>query len=435
MLVNSSIPRRTMITVEEAQARIAAQLGKGLPSEQVPLLGSLGRRLARDLVADQPIPHFSRSGVDGYAVRAQDTACAEPGRPAVLDVVETIACGQVPQASIGAGQAARIMTGAAVPAGADAVIMLEMTEAVVPAGSPPGTSTLVRVGKPAAPGDNVTAVGREAAAGELLLAAGTRIGAGEAAVLASLGCASVAVRKRPLVAVLATGTELLPVDTPSPLPVSGIRDSNSTMLAALAASAGADAELLRTASDRLEDVLPLVRQVMSSGDYDAIITSGGVSVGDYDVMVELFRQWDGELLFNKVQMRPGSPTSVGVWHNRLLFALSGNPSACMVGFELMVRPALLRMQGVEDPVNPGPNRFEAVWDGEIVKGTVYERYIRAKLRFEAGTVYVMPAGGNKSSDLISLSKAQCLVIVPPGGEGITPGSHVQVIGIEGCSLF
>jgi molybdopterin molybdotransferase len=420
-----------MITVQEAQAQIAACTKAVLPAEHVPLLGSLGRRLAQDVCADQPIPHFSRSGVDGYAVRAQDTVGAEPGRPAVLDVVEAIACGQVPQAIVGAGQAARIMTGAPVPVGADAVIMLEMTETVVPAGTPHGTHGLVRVGKPAAPGDNITAAGHEAAAGERLLAAGTRIGPGEAAVLASLGHASVAVRRRPRVAVLATGAELLPVDTPSPLPVSGIRDSNSTMLALLAASAGADAELLRTSSDRLGDVLPVIRQAMSSGEYDVILTSGGVSVGDYDVMVELFKQWDGKLLFNKVQMRPGSPTSVGLWHNRLLFALSGNPGACMVGFELMVRPALQQMQDEAFlSKTEQRNRFQAVWEGGIVKGTVYERYIRAKLRMEAGKVYVLPAGGNKSSDLISLKEAECLVIVPPGGEGIVPGSLVQVIRIQ-----
>lgn len=430
--MNRHIPSRTAVSVLEARRRIAAHVPAGLAVEHVPLLDSLGRRLAYDVCADQPVPHFRRSGVDGYAVRARDTAGAEPGRPAELDVTETIACGHVPQAPIGAGQAARIMTGAPVPEGADAVIMLEMTDALPPAAAQAPQGGRVRLGKPVAPGANVTPAGHEAAVGERLLAAGTRIGAGAVAVLAALGHARVAVWRRPRVAVLATGAELMPVATPSPLAEGRIRDSNSAMLAALALSAGAEAELLCAVSDRLEDVLPIIRQALTSGEYDAVITSGGVSVGDYDVMVELFQQWEGTLLFNKVQMRPGSPTTVGVWNDRLLFALSGNPGACMVGFELMVRPALLRMQGgdVIDGVRP----IQAILEGDAIKGIAYERFVRGQLRVVAGTLYVCPAGGNKSSDLLSLKDAQYLIVVPPGGEGIHPGSLVDVLAMGGSGI-
>ncbi|MFK7697522.1 gephyrin-like molybdotransferase Glp [Paenibacillus sp. HJGM_3] len=431
-----SAPHRTAIPVREAQRRIATHVPIGLAAEHVPLADAWGRRLARDVCADQPIPHFRRSGVDGYAVRASDTAGAASGRPAELDVTESIACGQVPQAPIGAGQAARIMTGAPLPEGADAVIMLEQTDAWgVPAADALAAGR-VRVGKPAAPGDNVTPAGREAAPGERLLAAGTRVGAGAIAVLAALGHARVAVWRRPRVAVLATGAELLPVAAPSPLAPGRIRDSNSAMLAALARSAGADAELLGPLDDRLDHVLPVVLEALAGGRYDAVLTSGGVSVGDYDVMTELLRHWDGVRLFDKVQMRPGSVTSVGVRDGRLLFALSGNPSACLVGFELLVRPALQQMQG--EPA-PGPDHrrhdeppAQAVLEGAPIPGIAFERYVRGRLRLEGGRAYARPAGGNKSSDLISLREAQCLIVVPPGGEGVRPGDLVEVHPIEGA---
>ncbi|WP_164821537.1 molybdopterin molybdotransferase MoeA, partial [Paenibacillus koleovorans] len=269
----------------------------------------------------------------------------------------------------------------------------------------------------------------------------TPLGAGELAVLASLGHARVAVRCRPRVAVLATGAELLPVDAPSPLAPGRIRDSNSAMLASLVAEAGGEAEQLQAVSDRLEDVLPVVRQALDSGEYDMLLTSGGVSVGDHDVMVDLFDTWGGRLLFNKVQMRPGSPTTAGCRNDRLLIALSGNPGACLVGFRLLVRPALQSLLGEPrataaqlslSSTHPGPPAplqlyEEAILDGAPIKGIALERYVRAKLRLNGGRVYAMPCAGNKSSDLLSLREAECLIVVPPGGEGVQPGAVVRII--------
>lgn len=408
--------RRDAIPVEEAMRRIAERIGfAGI--ERVPLAEAFGRRLAEPVFADAPLPHFRRSGLDGYAVRADDTAGASPSSPARLDIIESVPCGAMPRKAVAPGTAVRIMTGAAVPEGADAVVMLEMVETETKDGR-----SYALVSRPMNEGANITPIGGETAAGELLLGQGRVIGAGETAVLAAFGHSTVQIARSPKVAIIATGAELLPADSPSPLAPGRIRDSNSAMVAALVREAGGTPLLYGTVADDPGEAASIVLPAL--GETDVVVTTGGVSVGDYDVMTEFCRRWDGELLFHKVAMRPGSPTSAGIREGRPLFMLSGNPGACYVGFELFVRDALLRMQGASEPsLRP---ILAVLAEGEYA-GIAYRRYVRGFCIAGEGTVRAKPAGADKSSHLVSLPGTDCLIVIPPGGRGVKAGETVNVL--------
>ncbi|TVY05540.1 molybdopterin molybdotransferase MoeA [Paenibacillus cremeus] len=411
---------RDLIQLEEAQERVLRTV-RVQPAEQVRLEEAMGRRLAVEVSADHSVPHFRRAGVDGYAVRAEDTASATGGAAVSLEVLETIPCGTVPTQRLAPGQASRIMTGAVVPEGADAVVMVEMTDRQELAGKEAGL--VVEIRKAMAPGENITAVGQECGEGEKLLAAGTVIGPGEAAVLATFGYSMVPVFVRPRVAIFSTGAELLPVE--ETLAPGRIRNSNSYMLACQVRESGGEPSIMPILPDEVEQVQAELLAALSWADI--VITTGGVSVGDKDVLVELFERWDGELHFNKIAMRPGSPTSFGQWRGKPIFALSGNPGASYVGFELLVRPYLRKALGAVDPL---PQTGTAFLDAEYRKGSAYPRYVRGTSRVEAGQVKVRPAGRDKSSIMISIKDADCLICVPAGGRGAEQGELVRTISLQ-----
>ncbi|WP_079915072.1 gephyrin-like molybdotransferase Glp [Paenibacillus sp. 32352] len=409
---------RKAISVLEAQQAVL-QWVKHLEIEEVPLAQSFGRRLAAAVSAEQPIPHFRRSGVDGYAVHASDSTEASPDNPIALEVVERIFSGDVPERSVLPGQAARIMTGAVVPEGADAVIMLEMTEA---------REQQVHLRKRMMEGENITPVGQEVSQGTLLLHAGQAIGAGETAVLASFGYSSVPVFRKPRVAIFSTGSELLDVDMP--LEPGKIRNSNSYMLAYQVREAGGEPFIMPIMPD---DPAIVERELLALADQvDLILTTGGVSVGDKDVLVDLFERWDGQLLFNKVAMRPGSPTSAGVWRNKLLLALSGNPGACFVGFELFARPFLRGLLGCTSLYH---HEIEARLMTDYSKGSAYPRYVRGSLELRKGMIGVRPAGQDKSSIMVSIKDTDCLICIPAGGRGAAEGEKVKVLMLAGKPII
>ncbi|MEX2416062.1 MAG: gephyrin-like molybdotransferase Glp [Paenibacillaceae bacterium] len=409
--------QRETLTVAEAQSKIAPFIRR-TDEQLVNLPDSYGRYLARDIFATQDVPHFRRSGYDGYAVRAIDTQSASHDVPMKLRVIETIACGSVPKQTVTKNTAARIMTGAAVPEGADAVIMLEMTDC---AELPTGLDVHVKRGMKA--GDNITPVGQEIQQGTAVIASGSCIHAGTAALLATFGYMDVPVYQRPSVAIFATGSELLEVR--SPLENGKIRNSNSYMIAAQVTAAGGQPIIMDVLSD---DATAVKLAVLTALDqYDMVVTTGGVSVGDYDVMVDLFNSWDGRLLFNKIAMRPGSPTSVGVHNGKLLFALSGNPSAGFVGFELFVRPIIAGMMGANESF---PKMITASLAADFTKPSPYPRYVRGVYRMDKGTVWVEPIGPDKSSVMVSLLDATCLIVIPAGGRGLQHGDQVQSIVIR-----
>jgi molybdopterin molybdotransferase len=410
---------REIAAVQDAMARVMARVRAGA-AEAVPLEAAFGRHIAADLYADQPVPHFRRSGMDGYALRSAETAGATEAAPVRLEVAGTIPCGSVFEGRLLPGQAVRIMTGAAVPDEADAVVMFEQTEAVEADGR-----SYVAVQKEVTAGANISEVGLELKAGELLLEAGRLIGAGESALLAMFGLPVVTVYRRPRVAVFATGSELLRVQ--DPLVPGRIRNSNGYMLAAQVREAGAVPDLMESIPD---DVALAKKRILSALEqYDAVITTGGVSVGDFDILYDLTNEWDGELLFNKVAMRPGSPTTVGVREDKLLFALSGNPGACFVGFELFVRPALRAMQGAQSPL---PVEYKARLLTDYLKTDKFTKFLRGVHRVAAdGTLSVEPVGIDASSITVSVRDSDCLIVVPPALEPLRAGQIVAVIPLSG----
>jgi len=404
--------KRTALQPELARKLILNEV-KRLPIERVPLLEAWGRRLGEPIVAAHPLPPFRRSGMDGYAVCAADLVEASPERPAVLTVLESLPSGVVPRYPVTQGHASRIMTGGMLPDGADAVVMLEMTAVSEREGKP-----VVMIGKHVPSGSNIAAIGCEIQAGETLLPAGRTIGVGETALLAAYGFAEVPVMKRPRVAIISTGSELLEVD--EPLAPAKIRNSNAPMLAAMVRGIGGEPVMLGKVPDNARQAEALVRQGLQN--CDLLVTSGGVSVGDYDVMVDVLAAPDAKLLFNKIAMRPGSPTTAARIDGKPVLALSGNPGACFVGFHLFAVPALLAMQG---GVGASPSSFEAYLGVSFTKINAYRRYIRARSEIKEGRVWVTPTGDDKSSLMTTIVDCDCLIEIPPTKTGLNKGQLVK----------
>lgn len=423
---------RQAIKAAEAQRRLLER-AVPLPIEQVPLAEALGRRLGESFAAPEDVPHFRRSGLDGFAVRSADAGSASASDPALLRIVGESPAGCEAPPRVEPGTAVRIMTGALVPEGADAVVMFEQTDAFARS-SAAQPREFVAVRHPVRPGQNVAVPGDDVRRGDLLLAAGTLLAPGHIGILAAFGVVRARVRRRPVVGILPTGGEL--VGAGEPLRPGRVRNSNAPMLAAQIAAAGALPRELGVAADAVADVRERVR--LAWRECDLVVTTGGVSVGDYDALAEWFRELPAAasaqaagdvLLFNKIAMRPGSPTSAAWIGGKPLIALSGNPGACFVGFELFVRPVLQAMQGAEPATGPLP----AFCGGEYAKGSPHDRYERARLEVREGKLYASPLGG-KSSMIRSLLEANALMVIPAGPEGIRCGDPVSVIPLGACAL-
>lgn len=413
--------RRSAISVPEAQARVLTYAQPG-EMELVPILEAENRILASDVTAPHPFPHFRRSGMDGYALHSMDTKGCNNEQPVQLEVVEDIPCGSLPSAAVERGTASRIMTGAKVPDETDAVMMLEMTEMIEHDGR-----SYIRIKREIEPGKNITPAGFELAEGDLILEKGRRIGTGEISVLATFGIHQVPVARKPRVAIFSTGSELLNID--EPLQDGRIRNSNTYMLVSQIREAGGEPHMLPA----IEDDLGKARQsvVEAFAEYDIVITTGGVSVGDYDIMAELVREQSMEMLFNKVTMRPGSVTTAAVKEGKLLFALSGNPGACFVGCELFVRPYIGTMLGIRDPFLPA---FQAVLGKTYAKVNNFTRFVRGRLTFEDGRLVVYPAALDESSVMITIKDSDVLIVVPPTNKGVEAGELVDVLRLPGGRL-
>lgn len=409
---------RKALQVKEAQSRVIAY-AEPLEMEEVPLNQSCGRYLAKELTAPHPFPAFNRSGMDGYALIAADTGEYGSDSPVWLKVVDDIPCGTVPSVDITPGTAARIMTGAQVPEGADTVAMLEVTESRVSDGI-----TYVGLRKPQVAGRNITPRGLELKEGDSVLPEGKLIGAGDIAALAAMGVSMVKVHRRPKIGIFATGTELLEVH--EELQPGKIRNSNSPMLEALVREAGGEPVMLGAIVDDLELARSKVHMALDS--CDLVITTGGVSVGDYDIMGDLVREKSADMLFNKVTMRPGSVTTAAVRGGKLLLALSGNPGACFVGFQLFARPVIAGMQGAAKPFLP---EWSAVLGTDYTKVNNYTRYVRARLEVREGMLYAFPAAIDESSVMVTIKDSDCLIIVPPEERGLSAGARVSILKLPG----
>lgn len=400
------VEKRQPISVGEAVNRVLERV-TFLASEDIHLEDSYGRILRQPLVATHAVPPFDRSPYDGFAIRSVDTTGASGDHRVQFKLVDHIGAGTVSEKVLGKHEAVRIMTGAPLPDGADAVVMLEQTVE-------DGDTFTIR--KSFDRDENVSLQGEDVKEGEQVLEPGTFIHPGTVALLATFGHASVEVGKLPSVGILVTGSEL--VDVSEPLAPGKIRNSNGPMIAAQLKRMGVPYHMYRFTVDDLERNKVEVREALD--EHDVLITTGGVSVGDFDFMPAIYEELEAEVLFNKVAMRPGSVTTVAYVKGKLMFGLSGNPSACFTGFELFVRPALRKMQGAKTLYLP---HTKAVLGEDFSKANPFTRFIRASYDGHK----VRPAGFNKSNAVAAIARGNALIVLPGGSRGYEAGMEVDVL--------
>lgn len=405
-----------MISVEEAYERIMAHF-RALEPEEVELLDSLDRVLAEDVYSDIDIPPFANSAMDGYAVRSQDVVGASVETPVVLRVIANLAAGYTTNVSLEQGTAVRIMTGAPLPAGSDAVVRFEDTSERLNVRAEK-TKDIVRVFQAVAPGENVRPAGEDVRSGELVLAKGTVIRPSEVGVLASLGRPRVRVVRRPRVAVLATGDELLAIE--EPLRPGKIRNSNEYSVAALVLRYGGIPVRLGIARDNVDDLTAKIREGINRG-VDLFLTSAGVSVGDYDIVKDVLAA-EGQMDFWQVRMKPGKPLAFGFVRGVPLIGLPGNPVSSMVSFEQFVRPAILKMQGKTKLRKP---TVEAILENDV-RNSGRRGYVRVILARRNGEWTARLTGEQGSGVLTSMVRANGLAIIPETVRFVAAGERVQV---------
>ncbi|HEX9134783.1 MAG TPA: gephyrin-like molybdotransferase Glp [Ktedonobacteraceae bacterium] len=402
-----------MISVEEALERILAEISP-LTVTQVPLPESLGHVLAEDVIAQEDIPPFANSAMDGFALLSQDSHPRD-GQPARLRVTGGVAAGYVAEHAVEPGTAMRIMTGAPVPPGADAVIQVELTRAESP------ESEWVEIQQAVEPGNNIRPAGEDMRRGQTVLLRGTEIGPWKIGVLATLGWASVPVIRRPRVAILGTGDEVIGVE--EPLRPGKIRNSNSYLLEAAVQRAGAEPQRLGVARDTVESLREKFSEAIQC---DLIITSGGVSVGEFDLVKKIMTE-QGEIHFWRINMRPGKPVAFGHIGSVPLLGLPGNPVSAAVTFELFGRPVIRKMLGHTHLARPQVN--VVVEDG-VGDRAMRRHYVRARVEWRDGHFVAHTTGNQGSNIMTSLLNANALVIVPEGGIEVHPGDTAKAIMLD-----
>ena len=395
-----------MISVDEALA-IVRREAPVLPVEEVALEEALHRVLGEDVAADADMPPFDRAAMDGYALRAADVGAL----PAVLAVVGEARAGSWPEGGVGPGQAVRIMTGAPVPPGATAVQPVEKTRS--------REDGRVEIVSPVEERANIAARACEVRAGDVVLERGRVISPAAIAVLASVGRARVRVGRRPRLALLVTGDELVDVlELPRP---GQIRNSNGPALAALARLAGADVRVLGVAPDRVEALADALRGGLTA---DVLVVSGGVSAGDYDLVEPVLADLGVTFLFTQVAIKPGAPLVFGRRGPTLVFGLPGNPVSSLVTFDLFVRSALLQMQGARVLERP----LVEVELEEAVKNRSGRRaYLPARVRSQEGRLVARPLRSTGSADVVAHARANALVILEAERTRAEPGERTPAV--------
>jgi molybdopterin molybdotransferase len=411
------VEKRKPIAVVDAIDKVLRYSALG-QIEEVGLQESYGRFLAVDLISDHPVPPFDRSPYDGFAVRAIDTKHASADQPTEFEVIDEIGAGSVSGFSLGEMQAIRIMTGAQIPNGCDAVVMLELTKVLEK-----NDKVFMTIKRPFNKGDNISYAGEDTPKGSTLVKKGVKITPGIIALLATFGYAKVPVVKKPTIGIIATGSELL--DVSEPLVSGKIRNSNSFMIEAQCRRSGAEPIYFGKLMDNLDECYAGIKNALQNVDF--LITTGGVSVGDFDYLPEIYKRLGANVLFNKVAMRPGSVTTVAEVNGKLLFGLSGNPSACYVGFELFVRPIVRTFLY---STHAHLQKISAVLGKDFLKPNPFTRFVRGKLSFTEGKIVASPVGLDKSNVVTSLADANAFIVLPGGTRGYQMGDFVDVLLIE-----
>jgi len=410
-----------VISVEQALEKILAYVDV-LGAEEIPILDTLGQVLAEDVVSDINVPPLDNSAMDGYAVIAEDTRGAQQQSPKCLKVIGTIPAGSIPEKEVTPGTAIRIMTGAPVPNGADAVVQFENTDETQ---REPNSGDIGILAE-ASPGLNIRRAGEDITRGALTLRQGTVLQSAEIGVLASLGRTSIGVIRRPVVAILSTGDEV--VDISQPLPPGKIYNSNTYSLAALVKRYGGIPRLLGIAQDNEDSLTTKLNQGLDS---DMLITTGGVSMGDYDVVKDILAK-EGEIGFWRVRMKPGKPLAFGSIKGVPHLGLPGNPVSTMVTFELFARPAMLKMMGKRSLTKPV---IQATVEGSVKNTDGRRVYARAIVEKRDGQYFARLTGPQGSGILTSMTSANGLVIVPEDRAGVKAGEMVQVMMLGWDDVF
>jgi len=405
----------TLLSVDQARERILSRF-QSVTTETLPLAGCSQRVLAQDITAPNDLPPFDNSSMDGFAVRAQDVAEATTDSARSLRVTTDIPAGSQPTIHIGAGEAARIMTGASMPEGADAVVPVEDTNFDNRDAGTPAPDE-VQIFKPAKSGWNVRPRGMDLLAGELVLRQGRTLKPQDLGLLAMLGFANILLYRKPRVALFSSGDELLPVD--APLEEGKIRDSNSYTLAALVEDSGAEVIRLGVAKDNRESVEALLDKAVES-KADLILSSAGVSVGAFDFVKQVI-ETNGSMDFWRVNMRPGKPLAFGEYKQLPFIGLPGNPVSAFVGFEVFVRAAIGKLSGSSNGLRP---TVRATCE-EQIDSDGRESYLRARVYEEEGKWVARLTGHQGSGNLHSLVQANALLIIPAGVKCVPAGQEVN----------
>lgn len=411
------VKERKPLSVAEAVKRVMKYARNG-QSELVSIFDCNGRFLSEDMKASHDVPRFDRSAYDGFAVRSKDLQYVSEEQPITLEVVEEIGAGHVSTKTVHKNQAIRIMTGAKMPSDCDAVVMFEVVTSVEK-----DSKNYITLTKPVKKGDNISFQGEDVKEGIVLVKKGTKINPGIVALLATFGCEKVPVAKMPTIGIFATGTELLEVD--EELEPGKIRNSNSYMIMAQIERAGGKPVYFGKLADVLETSYQAIQACIDK--VDILLTTGGVSVGDYDLLPDIYQKLGAEMLFNKVAMRPGSVTTVANLNGKLLFGLSGNPSACYVGFELFAKPIIRTMLYCD---KPHLQTAEAILGVDFLTANSFTRFFRSRTEIKNGKLYTYPSGVDKSNIVSSLAFANALTVLPGTTTGYAKGENVQVLLLE-----
>ncbi len=403
-----SLASSMLISFQEAQDKVLSHI-QPLGAEKVSLLTALGRVIAEDVYATRNIPPYDNSGMDGFAVKNGDIQSASKDHPIKLKVIDDLPAGSVPTKIVGEGQAIRIMTGAPMPLGADTVIPVEETEE---------KDDFVSILKEAPEGEHVRRAGEDVNEGVRVFSAGDVLDPAGIGMLASLGRSSISVYQRPSAAILCTGNELVDVDEN----LDGVKivSSNSYSLAAQAKDCGAIPIQLGLAKDRKEEITERLRQGMRA---DVLISSAGVSVGDFDYVKSALSDLGMELIFWRVAMKPGKPLAFGTINKKPVFGLPGNPVSSMISFEQFVRPSLLKMMGHRRLFR---RMLEATLKGDIRKESGSRHFIRSFISFDGEQYSAVPVRSQGSGILSSMVAANGLIVVPEDREIVKAGERVKV---------
>jgi molybdopterin molybdotransferase len=402
-----------MISVEEALARILTEISP-LSITQVPLPESFGLVLAQNVVAQEDIPPFANSAMDGFALLSRNSQ-PQHGHPQRLRITGSVAAGYVADHAVEEGTTMRIMTGAPVPEGADSVIQVELTR------NESTNSEWVEILEEVPPGNNIRPAGEDMQRGQTVLQQGSEIGPWEIGVLATLGVASTPVIRRPQVAILGTGDEVIEVN--EPLRPGKIRNSNSYLLEAAVRRAGAEPHRLGVASDTVESLREKFSEALQ---YDLIITSGGVSVGDLDLVKNIMAE-QGQINFWRINMRPGKPVAFGNISGVPLLGLPGNPVSAAVTFELFGRPVIRKMMGHTRLVRP---QVDVIVEDGISDRAMRRHYVRAHVEWRNGHFVARTTGNQGSHIMTSLLNVNALIIVPEGGIEVHPGDTAKAMMLD-----